>query len=166
MNWSKSSGALGLSLICTIDAIEKVSGSAATYYIASVTDAGGRAPDKLIRVGEDGNVVPGIPQDDLQLTNEKIVPQLFRVPRPSIKNQTVTLDDLPDPVKATITADAQSDPVDTTIVHLLPTVSAPPVYLAVINKGTVAQRRGSACAAEPRCPAIADPERRASVRRA
>jgi hypothetical protein len=97
-----------------IDAIEKVSGTAPTYYIASVTDAGGIVPDKLIRVGEDGKVVPGIPEDDIQLANEKIVPQLFRVPRPGIKNETVTLDDLPGAVKATITADAQSDPVDTT----------------------------------------------------
>jgi hypothetical protein len=124
-----------------IDAIEKVSGSATTYYIASVTDAGGRAPDKLIRVGEDGNIVPGIPEDDIQLTNEKIVPQLFRVPRPNIKNETVTLDDLPGPVKATITADAQGDPLDNTIVHLLPTGTMPAIYLAIINKGTVAQRR-------------------------
>jgi hypothetical protein len=124
-----------------IDAIEKVSGSATTYYIASVTDAGGRAPDKLIRVGEDGNIVPGIPEDDIQLTNEKIVPQLFRVPRPNIKNETVTLDDLPGPVKATITADAQSDPLDNTIVHLQPTGTMPAIYLAIINKGTVAQRR-------------------------
>lgn len=124
-----------------IDAIEKVGGGAAIYFIASVTDAGGRGPDKLIRVAEDGNVVPGIPEDDLQLTNEKIVPQLFRVPRPNIKNETVTLDDLPAPAKATITADAQSDPLDDTIVHLQPAGTVPDVYLATINKGTAAQRK-------------------------
>jgi hypothetical protein len=124
-----------------IDAIEKVSGSGKSYYIASVTDAGGRAPDKLIRVGEDGKIVPGIPEDDIQLTNEKIVPQLFRVPRADIKNETVTVDDLPGPVKATITADALGDPIDNSIVHLLPAGNVPDIYLAIINKGTVGQRR-------------------------
>jgi len=123
-----------------IDAIEKVSGSAATYYIASVTNAGGRLPDKLIRVGEDGAVVPGTPQDDLQLKNEKIVPQLRRVPRPDIKSETVNLDDLPGPVKTTITADSNSEPI-ADITHLQPVGTVPDVYIATLNKGVVTQRK-------------------------
>jgi hypothetical protein len=122
-----------------VDAIEKVSGSAATYYLASVTNAGGRAPDKLIRVGEDGKLVPGFPADDLQLLNEKIVPQMHRVPRPNIKSDTVNLADLPGPVKATITADAQSEPIGD-LIHLQPADTLPEVYVATISKGAVAQR--------------------------
>jgi hypothetical protein len=122
------------------DSIEKATDPVNTYYIATTLQNNGRNPDKIIRVGEDGKVVTGIPEDDVPLTNEKVVPQSYRILLPQIKTEPVKLDDLPGPVKATIGADAQSDPIDS-VVHLLPGGQVPDAYVATVGKDTDTQRK-------------------------
>jgi len=119
-----------------LDNVEKASDQGKTYYIGSIVLGNGGIPDKIIRVGEDGTPVGGIPEDDIQLKNEKVVPQAFRILLAEIKTETVKLDDLPGPVKATIAAEAKSDPVNS-VVHLLPGGAEPDAYVATVgNAGT------------------------------
>jgi len=115
-----------------LDNVEKASGQGKTYYIGSFVLGNGGIPDRIIRVGEDGTPVGGIPEDDIQLKNEKVVPQAFRILLAEIKTETVKPDDLPGPVKATIAAEAKSDPVDS-VVHLLPVGAEPDAYVATFG---------------------------------
>ncbi|MGD0462153.1 MAG: hypothetical protein ABSB74_06670 [Tepidisphaeraceae bacterium] len=123
-----------------LDSVEKANDLVKTYYIGTTIQGNGRIPDKIIRVSEDGKLISGIPEDDIPLTNEKVVPQSYRVLRAGIKTETVKLDDLPGPVKATIGADAESDPVDS-VVHILPGVDVPDAYVATVGKGADTQRK-------------------------
>jgi hypothetical protein len=122
-----------------LDSVEKAGDLIKDYYIGAIVQKGG-LPEKVIRVGEDGTLVSGIPEDDIQLRNEEFVPLAYRILRADIKTEPVKLDDLPGPVKATIGADAKSDPVDS-VAHLLPGGNAPDAYVATVGNEVATQRK-------------------------
>ena len=122
-----------------LDSVEKATDPVNTYYIGAIVQKGG-LPDKVIRVGEDGTLVSGIPEDDIQLRNEKFVPLAYRILRTDINTETMKVDDLPGAVKATIAVDAKSDPVDN-VMHLMPGGNAPDAYVATIGVDAATQRK-------------------------
>ncbi len=121
------------------DSVEKASDPVNTYYIGAIVPRGG-LPDNIIRASEDGTLVSGIPEDDIQLRNEKFVPLAYRILVAGIKTETVKLDDLPGPVKATIAAYAKNNAVES-VMHLVPGGNAPDAYVAIIDKDAATQQK-------------------------
>lgn len=123
-----------------LDSVEKVSDHAKTYYIGTTLQENGRNADKIIRVGEDGQIISGTSEDDIPLTYERVVPQSFRKLRHDIKTETKELDDLPGPAQVTIGAEAKGETIEN-VVHVLPAGNRPEVFVATVGKDAATQRR-------------------------